>query len=184
MKLKQEKCYFIPFSKRKHVSKSAMLIDVSSYADDPYCQFSPFFVHGEIPIPGKQNQISDTVEGIWQGLKVIRKKIAPRYFHGAGKKRGGKPSGHQYGNKLLSIVEARYKIYKVAYEWVLKNRIDQSIYEEIKHNADQGIQQYFYDVEDNGDINNPNSPLSHASLLVQFLNKEILNKGKMKRGKK
>lgn len=168
-----EKCHFVAFSKRKHVSK-ALLIDVSSYAEDPYCQFSPFYVHGDIPIPGKEKQLSDSVEGIWQGLKVIRKKIAPRYFHGLGKKRGGKPSGHEYGKKLLSIVEARYKIYKIAYEWVLKNKIEQSIYDKIIKNSNEGIVQYFYDVEDNGDINNPNMPLSHASLLVQFLNREIL----------
>ena len=54
---------------------------------------------------------SDTVEGVWQGLKVIRGKTAPRYFRGPDHKRGGKPSGHRYGTKELGIVEARRKIY-------------------------------------------------------------------------
>ena len=172
-KNKYAKCHYVAFAKRDHVAKDALLVDVSSYAEEPYCQFSPFYVHGDIPIPKKAGEYSDTVEGIWQGLKVIRKKIAPRYFRGPGKKRGGKPEGHQYGSKLLSVVEARYKIYKVAYEWVLQNKIDDEIYATILENSRQGISQYFYDVENNGDINNPSSPLAHASLLVQYLNRLI-----------
>ena len=172
-KNKYAKCHFVPFSKIDHVAKESILIDVSSYAEEPYCQFSPFYVHGEIPIPGKLGEYSHSVEGIWQGLKVIRKKTAPRYFRGPGKKRGGKPEGHLYGKKLLSLIEARYKIYKVAYEWVLENRINPQIYDDIINKAHEGIPQYFYDVENNGDINNPSSPLAHASLLVQYLNRLI-----------
>ncbi|WP_372370484.1 hypothetical protein [Candidatus Uabimicrobium sp. HlEnr_7] len=169
-KVKYAKCHFVAFSKRDHVSKDALLIDVSSYSEEPYCQFSPFYVHNDIPIPKKPGEYSDTVEGIWQGLKVIRKKIAPRYFRGPGKKRGGKPEGHKYGGKLLSIVEARYKIYKISYDWVLENKIEQVIYRDILDNAKKGIPQYFHDMENNGDINNPSSPLAHASLLVQYIN--------------
>ena len=54
---------------------------------------------GGIPVPGMPGTVSDTVEGIWQGLKVIRGKIAPHLFRGRGQKRGGKPAGHQYGDK-------------------------------------------------------------------------------------
>ena len=103
--------------------------DVSSYADEPYRRLSPMYAHGGIPVPGMARMTSDSVEGIWQGLKVIRGKTAPRYFHGKGHKRGGKPAGHQYGDKLIGLVEARFKIYCPAYEWMLANRIDPALLE-------------------------------------------------------
>jgi hypothetical protein len=116
-------------------------------------------------------QTSDSVEGIWQGLKVIRGKTAPRLFHGKGQKRGGKPSGHQYGNKLLGIIEARQKIYKVAYDWMLTNRIDPALIQQLVDRGIEGVTQYIHDVGDNGDIGNVNEPLAHAGLVVQYINR-------------
>jgi hypothetical protein len=165
-------CRFLPYSQRRQVPATALVFDVSSYADPPYNQLSPFYVHGGIPIPGMPGKTSDSVEGIWQGLKVIRGVIAPRFFQGEGRKRGGKkPAGHQLGDKLLGLVEARYKIYRVAYEWMLVHRIAPTVIKQLLDNALHGMEQYFHDVEDNGDINNPESPLAHASLLVQYLNR-------------
>jgi hypothetical protein len=166
------RCHFLPYSRRDSVPADALVFDVSSYADMPYRQLSPFYPHGGVPIPGMPGRTSDTVEGIWQGLKVIRGEIAPRYFQGEGRKRGGKkPSGHRYGDKLLGIVEARYKIYRVAYEWVLAHRVDPALVRSFLDNARRGLVQYFHDVEDNGDVNNPAAPLAHASLLAQYVNR-------------
>jgi hypothetical protein len=151
-----------------------VVVDVSSYADPPYCEFSPLWAHGGISVPGMPGVTSDSVEGVWQGLKVIRGKIAPRYFHGRGQKRSGKPSGHQFGRKLLGLVEARYQIYKVAYEWMLDHRIDLTLIDLFVERARQGTVQYFHDTGDNGDINNADQPLAHASLLVQYLNRRIV----------
>jgi hypothetical protein len=131
------------------------------------------WVHGGIPVPGLSNETSDTVEGIWQGLKVIRGKTAPRYFRGPGQKRGGKPSGHQYGEKLLGIVEARLRIYCVAYEWMLENRADRSLLDGFIAKAREGVTQYFHDVGDNGDINDAHQPLAHAAVLVRYLNRKL-----------
>lgn len=114
---------------------------------------------------------SDTVEGIWQGLKVIRGATAKRYFSGPGQKRGGKPSGHQYGEKLLKIAEAREKIYRVAYEWMLANRADQDLLEGFLKCAFDGVTQYFHDVSDNANINNADEGWAHAAVLVQYLNR-------------
>jgi hypothetical protein len=114
---------------------------------------------------------SDTVEGIWQGLKVIRGKTAPRYFRGPGQKRGGKPSGHQYGAKELEIVEARRKIYVVAYEWMLTHRIDPTLLAGFVDTARSGVTQFFHDVGSNGDLNDRDQPLAHAAVLVQFVNR-------------
>jgi predicted DCC family thiol-disulfide oxidoreductase YuxK len=46
------------------------------------------WVHGGIPVPGMDGTTSDTVEGVWQGLKVIRGQIATRYFRGPWKLMG------------------------------------------------------------------------------------------------
>src|SRR5262245_25459024 len=161
---------FVPSSHRDHLPRAAVVLDVSSYGDPPLCTFSPMWVHGGIPVPGMPAQTSDTVEGIWQGLKVIRGKTAPRYFRGPGQKRGGKPAGHRLGDRLLDIVEARYRIYRPAYEWVLEHRLA-TLVDELAARAFEGLTQYLHDVEDNGDINNAHAPLAHASLLAQYLNR-------------
>lgn len=166
------RCYFLPYSQRANVPAGALVYDVSSYAEMPYRTLSPFYVHSGIPVPGMPGQTSDTVEGIWQGLKVIRGEFAPRLFHGSGRKRGGKkPSGHRYGEKILGIVEARYRIYRPAYDWVLENRIDPALIRRFVDTALGGTPQYFHDTGDNGDINDPNAPLAHASLLAQYINR-------------
>jgi hypothetical protein len=166
------RCHFLPYFRRDEAPAGTLVYDVSSYAEMPYRTLSPFFVHGGIPVPGMPGTTSDTVEGIWQGLKVIRGETAMRLFHGPGRKRGGKkPSGHLYGDKLLAVVEARYRIYRVAYEWVLAHRIDPALIRRFVDVALGGTTQYFYDTGDNGDINDPSAPLAHASLLAQYVNR-------------
>jgi hypothetical protein len=165
------RCVFLPYRHRDNVPAGVRVHDVSSYADFPFCQLSPLYVQGGIPVPGMAGRTSDSVEGIWQGLKVIRGKIAPRYFRGRGQKRGGKPAGHQYGDKLLGVVEARYRIYRPTYEWVLENKIDSALLEGFVAEALRGVPQYVHDLEDNGDINDPSQPLAHASLVAQYINR-------------
>jgi hypothetical protein len=168
------RCVFLPAHHRPNLPNGSVVYDVSSYGDPPYCTLSPMWVHGGIPIPGSPSQTSDTVEGIWQGLKIIRGKTATRYFRGPGQKRGGKPSGHQYGKTQLGIVEARLKIYRVAYEWMLENRADPNLIQHFLAVARSGIPQHFHDVGSNGDLNDADQPLAHAAVLVQYLNRKLL----------
>src|SRR5262245_10732728 len=165
------RCVFLSDNHRENAPAGARIYDVSSYADPPYCQLSPVWAHGGIPIPGMPGKSSDSVEGIWQGLKVIRGKIAPHLFRGRGQKRGGKPSGHLYGDRELGIVEARLKIYRVADEWRLGNRIDPALIGGFVEAACAGVEQHFHDLGDNGDVNNPDEAWAHASVLVQYLNR-------------
>ncbi len=164
-------CVFLPFRLRQQAPKGAPVYDVSSYAGRPYCTLSPYWPHGGIPVPGMPGTASDSVEGIWQGLKVIGGKIAPRYFSGQGHKRGGKPRGHRYGDRLLKIVEAREKIYRVAYEWMLENRADPALISGFVTQAFAGVPQYFHDVSNNGSIGDPDEGWAHAAVLVQYLNR-------------
>src|SRR5947209_6125082 len=46
------RCHFLPYSQRDNVPARAAVYDVSSYGDDPWCQFSPMWAHGGIPVPG------------------------------------------------------------------------------------------------------------------------------------
>ncbi|HEV3439374.1 MAG TPA: hypothetical protein VG122_18565 [Gemmata sp.] len=164
-------CVFIPFRLREQVPSGAVVYDVSSYADHPFCTLSPMWPHGGIPVPGMTGTTSDSVEGIWQGLKIINNKIAPRYFSGQGHKRGGKPRGHQYGDKLLKLVEAREKIYRVSYEWMLEHRADLELIGVFIDRAFRGERQYFHDVSNNGKIGNSDEGWAHAAVLVQYLNR-------------
>jgi hypothetical protein len=163
---------FVPRYHVENLPAGCTVIDVSSYGAEPFCTLSPMWVHGGIPVPGMEGTTSDTVEGVWQGLKVIRDAIATRYFRGPGAKRGGKPSGHKFGNKELGIVEARRRIYVPAYEWVLENRIDPAVIEGLIRTALSGVTQYVHDVGDNGDINAPDQPLAHAAVLVRYINRK------------
>jgi hypothetical protein len=164
-------CVFLPFRLRDQAPAGAVVYDVSSYADHRLCTLSPFWPHGGIPVPGMPGTTSDSVEGIWQGLKVIDNKIAPRYFSGQGHKRGGKPRGHQFGDKLLKIVEAREKIYRVTYEWMLENRADPELIQGFIERAFAGVPQYFHDVSNNGRVGDPDEGWAHAAVLVQYLNR-------------
>src|SRR4051812_29253351 len=74
------RCTFLPYNHRENVPSGVRVSDVSSYADPPFCEFSPLWAHGGIPIPGLPGQTSDCIEGIWQGLKVIRGKTAAHLF--------------------------------------------------------------------------------------------------------
>lgn len=173
---KLKRCRFLPYRLVRTSAPAAdeVWIDVSSGAELPLHQLSPFYAHGGIPVPGMPGQLSDSVEGIWQGLKVIRGRIAPRYFSGGGRKRGGKPAGHQFGDRkrLLGIEAARREIYIPAYMWVLENRAAPSLIDGFVGAAFRGISQCFYDREDNGSISK-DEPLAHARVLTDFVNARI-----------
>jgi hypothetical protein len=167
------RCVFVPRYHVENLPPGSTVYDVSSYAEPPLCELSPMWVHGGIPVPGTA-ETSDTVEGVWQGLKVIRGKTAPRFFRGPGAKRGGKPSGHQFGKKLLGVVEARRLIYVPAYEWMLENRIPPALLQRFIDAARAGVVQHFHDVGDNGDPGDESQPLAHAAVLVRYLNRRCL----------
>ncbi len=166
------RCIFVPRYHVENLPAGTRVIDVSSYAEPPYCKLSPMWVHGGIPVPGTRGETSDTVEGVWQGLKIIRGQTAPRYFRGPGAKRGGKPSGHLFGTKQLAITDARRLIYIPTYEWMLENRISPELIQQFIDTAFAGTVQYIHDVGDNGDPNDANQPLAHAAVLVRYLNRK------------
>ena len=72
---------------------------------------------------------------------------------------------------MLKIVEAREKVYRVSYEWMLEHRADPALLDGFIERAFSGIPQYFHDVSNNASISDPDEGWAHAAVLVQYLNR-------------
>ena len=82
----------------------------------------------------------------------------------------GKPKGHQFGtdsNELLSYIEARKKIYLPVYHWVLENKLQPELALLQEKLKDQPI--VLLDYETNENVEDRSKPLSHASLIKNWL---------------
>jgi O-acetyl-ADP-ribose deacetylase (regulator of RNase III) len=156
----------------------ALILDVTSKGDEPWVRFSPFYPHGGIPVPNSPGVFAQSVEGLWQGLKVFEKEdIDPsrwqitdlRGIKRAGRSRG-KVLGHRFGvgsNVLLGYRDARCQIYLPAYRWVLENRLAA----DVKRLRDELSARpvVLLDYETNGDVEDLSRPLSHAALIVRYM---------------
>lgn len=156
----------------------AAVVDVTSKGAEPWVRFSPFFPHGGIPIPNTPDQTAESVEGLWQGLKVFgREDIDPGKWaitDMAGIKRGGKSRGavrgHRFGvgsDILLGYRDARFLIYLPAYKWVLEHRLASEVEQLRRLAADKAL--VLLDYETNTDVNDVSRPLSHAALVMYHL---------------
>src|SRR5215470_16416730 len=128
-------------SKRRSLEKlkalypGAEIVDVTSKGTQPWLKFSPFYPHGNIPVPFMPGTFAASVEGIWQGLKVFENAdIDTSKFDNtsmAGLKRSvrtnGKVLGHCADRHLLTYRDARYQIYLPIYRWVLDNCLESEI---------------------------------------------------------
>lgn len=169
-------------SLEKRFSNSC-IIDLTSKAENPWVKFSPFYPHGNIPI-AFSNQMGQSVEGIWQGLKVFESaEIDPSKFDKTDMKglkrtvrRFGKCLGHQKGlesKELLDYKTAREKIYLPMYKSVLENHL-QDLVAEIREIAKkQSI--VLLDYETSMNWEDLNKPLSHANLVRLYILNEYPN---------
>lgn len=82
----------------------ALILDVTSRGNEPWVRFSPFFPHDGIPIPNSPEMVGQSVEGIWQGLKVFEKEdIDPSRWEITdlkGIKRSGPTRGRVLGHRF------------------------------------------------------------------------------------
>ena len=156
----------------------AMLVDVTSKANDEMVKLSPFYPHGGIPVPFTEGMTASCVEAIWQGLKVFEgcnvdislfkndtmkglKRTVRKY---------GKPLGHRKGvngTELLSYIEARKQIYIPTYKWVLENKVAHII--ERLREASKIKTIVLLDYDTNADVENAKKPLSHSSLIKAYV---------------
>lgn len=156
----------------------AVIIDVTSQGSLPWIKFSPFYPHSGIPVPFLPGNKSQTVEGIWQGLKVFESvgmdlsvmRITDMKGIKRTVRRYGKCLGHRAGlepKKLLSYSEARQLIYLPSYLWVLENYLTELV-AKLKQIAEDNTV-ILLDYETNGDVTNLSKPLSHAQLVKMYV---------------
>jgi hypothetical protein len=161
---------------RKEYDQS-VVIDVSSRAELPYLRLSPFYPHGDIPVPFSNGHTSESVEGIWQGLKVFRdsdidlKKFSVKNMSGIKRPARfyGEPLGHRKGidGELIDYLEARKQIYVPCYLWMLKNKVNDLILELYQKALKTDL--VLLDFTTNEDIGDLSKPLSHASIIKQVI---------------
>jgi len=155
----------------------AQIIDLTSKAEQPWIKFSPFYPHGNIPVPFSGDLTAQSVEGIWQGLKVFENhdidvsKFEITTMRGLKRtvRKYGTVLGHRKGisgDDLLPYYEARLQIYLPAYLWVLENCLQQEVTQLRELSQKQTI--ILLDYETNTDINNLTKPLSHAGLVKDY----------------
>jgi hypothetical protein len=156
----------------------AEIIDVTSKGPPPWQRFSPFYPHGGVPVPFSPGVTSQSVEGVWQGLKVFEgtdidtRAFAITTMQGLKRtqRRFGPTLGHRAGvggQELLSYLEARRLIYLPSYLWVLEHRLGAEL---------QALSALAWtrplvllDYESNTDVMNASKPLSHAALVRAYL---------------
>lgn len=159
----------------------ALILDVTSKGEEPWVKMSPFYPHGGIPIPYSINCFAQSVEGIWQGLKVFefedidRSKFEVKNMKGLKRtvRKFGKPLGHRKGvdgKELLDYLTARREIYLRAYGWLLDNKA-QDVIQLLKAEAEKR-DLVLLDFGTNGDLENTKQPLSHAALVKRYLEKK------------
>ena len=171
-------------SKRKSLESlkekypDAMIIDVTSKAQDEFVKFSPFYPIGGIPVPFTEGLVAVSVEGIWQGLKVFEdadvdtssfskrdmknlKRTVRRYGPCLGHRKG------VHGGELLGYIEARKQIYLPCYKWVLGNKLQKLVAAVRIISKNKPV--VLIDYNTNPDVNNPKTPLSHASLIKAYI---------------
>jgi len=156
---------------------NAHIMDLTSKAREPYIKFSPFYPHGRIPVPFSSGTFAESVEGIWQGLKVFENEgiDQSRFFikNMKGLKRTirvkGKILGHQKGVdgiELMKYLDARLDIYLPTYKYVLDEYLVE--YVEKLTTASKTKDLVFLDYETNCLVGK-NKPLSHAFLVKAYL---------------
>lgn len=157
---------------------NAILADVTSGAKDGLIKLSPFYPHGDIPVPFSEGYTATCVEAIWQGLKVFESAdVDVQMFQNDTMKnikrtvrRFGKPLGHRKGvngDELLGYIEARKQIYIPTYRWILENKVA-NIIERLRE-ASKTKTIVLLDYDTNADVENAKMPLSHASLIKAYV---------------
>lgn len=154
----------------------SIILDVTSTGD--WAKMSPFYPHGGIPVPFSDGATSMCVEGIWQGLKVFEHEGIDRssFRNNTMKdlkrtvRTHGRCLGHQKGvnsSELLGYIDARKQIYVPSYFWMLENKCQKQV--EIIRKLLETRTVVLLDYDTNGDIEDPSKPLSHASLIKNYI---------------
>lgn len=163
---------------RKRYGDDAIICDVTSQSQNmQLVRLSPFFPHGDIPVPFSDGITASCVEAVWQGLKVFENSdVDVSVFQNTSMKnikrtsrRFGRVLGHRKGIdgvELLDYVTARKLIYLPTFLWVLENKV-KTILDRLKDaNATKKI--VLLDFTTNSNPFDITKPLSHAYLIKAY----------------
>ncbi len=155
------------------------------FVDASKGQFSPYFIWDRmIPVPGMPRTYSRSIEGIWQGLKVIDGKVDVTLFNSAKvhKRRVGDYPSTRFLNhgKIIDLTTAREEIYKPTYRWMFEHLLFPTFRQWLFTAAEEETQIYCFDVDENADAANPTSSFSHASFLTDLINEELEKRKEIK----
>lgn len=160
---------------------NADILDITSASVKRYAQMlSPFYPHGNIPVPFTPGMTATCVEAVWQGLKVFQTAdVDVQMFKNdtmKGLKRTvrhfGSPLGHRkgvYGKELLNYFDARMQIYLPTFKWVLDNVPE--VHDIVSRIAERAKTNdiIFLDYNTNIEFRDITSPLSHAGLIKLYI---------------
>lgn len=170
-------------SKRKKIENilkkypDAVVADVTSQAKDGLVRLSPFYPHGDIPVPFSEGYTAACVEGVWQGLKVFEDEdIDISMFSNDTMKnikrtvrKHGRVLGHRkgvHGTKILGYMEAKHQIYIPTYRWMLEHKAMDIIERLRKASETKTI--VLLDYNTCCDVDDEAKPLSHAYLVKAY----------------
>ena len=155
----------------------AVVADVTSQAKDGLVRLSPFYPHGDIPVPFSEGYTAACVEGVWQGLKVFDDEdIDISMFSNDTMKnikrtvrKHGCVLGHRkgvYGTEILGYMEAKHQIYIPTYRWMLEHKAMDIIERLRKASETKTI--VLLDYNTCCDVDDEAKPLSHAYLVKAY----------------
>lgn len=167
--------------KIKEQYPNADILDITSTSEKRYAMMlSPFYPHGNIPVPFTPGMTATCVESVWQGLKVFQTADVDVYLFKNDTMKGlkrtvrryGPPLGHRkgvYGKELLNYFEARMLIYLPTYKWVLDNV--QAVHDIVIRIAERAKENdiVFLDYNTNIEFRDISSPISHAGLVKLYI---------------
>ena len=170
-------------SKRKKIENilkkypDAVVADVTSQAKDGLVRLSPFYPHGDIPVPFSEGYTAACVEGVWQGLKVFEDEdIDISMFSNDTMKnikrtvrKHGRVLGHSkgvLGTEILGYMEAKHQIYIPTYRWMLEHKAMDIIERLRKASETKTI--VLLDYNTCCDVDDEAKPLSHAYLVKAY----------------
>lgn len=170
-------------SKRKKIENilkkypDAVVADVTSQAKDGLVRLSPFYPHGDIPVPFSEGYTAACVEGVWQGLKVFEDEdIDISMFSNDTMKnikrtvrKHGRVLGHRkgvHGTEILGYMEAKHQIYIPTYRWMLEHKAMDIIERLRKASETKTI--VLFDYNTCCDVDDETKPLSHAYLVKVY----------------
>ena len=138
---------------------------------------SPFYPHGDIPVPFSQGYTATCVEAVWQGLKVFEDEdVDVKLFQNDTMKdikrtvrTHGRILGHRKGvngDEILSYIDAKRQIYIPTYRWMLENKA-MDIIERLR-DASKTRTIVLLDYNTSCDVDSEKKPISHAYLVKAY----------------